>query len=65
MSVNLNDVAVDLTLREGLEDSQNITSIKEFLAVLGQRWREIGPEAAQAEFEAIVARAGTSSAHDD
>lgn len=64
MSVNLNELAAELTLMEGLEDSQNIASMKEVIAVLGLRWRAMPYEAAFAEFEAIRDRAGTFSAHD-
>jgi hypothetical protein len=46
MTVNLNEVAIALTHVEGLASNQNVTDTKEFLAVLGLRWRAMpaGPE---------------------
>ena len=63
MTVNLNEVAVALTAAEGLANSQNVTATKEFLAVLGLRWRAMSDADALAEFEAIRSRAGLGSAH--
>ena len=63
MSVNLNEVAAAITRVEGLSDEQNITETKEFLAVLGLRWRGMSEADALAEFEAIRSRAGLSSTH--
>lgn len=58
MSVNLNDLARDLTLMEGKEKSLNIGDTKELLAVLGERWRGMSVDAALLEFAAIRDRAG-------
>lgn len=58
MSVNLNDLARELTLVEGKSESMNIGDTKEMLAVLGQRWRSMPEEEAEAEFRAILERAG-------
>jgi hypothetical protein len=63
MTVNLNEVAIALTQAEGLASNQNVTDTKEFLAVLGLRWRAMPIDEALAEFEAIRERAGLGSAH--
>ena len=63
MTVNLNEVAIALTRVEGLASNQNVTDTKEFLAVLGLRWRAMPVEDALAEFAAIRDRAGLGSDH--
>jgi hypothetical protein len=60
MSVNLNDLARDLTLVEGKDNSVGIADVKEILAVLGDRWRSMPEEQALEEFRAIIERAGTN-----
>ena len=63
MTVNLNEVAVALTRVEGLAANQNIADTKEFLAVLGLRWRALHIDEALAEFVAIRERDRLGSEH--
>lgn len=60
---NLNDLAREITLMEGLAKKQSIAQIKETLGLLGARWREMGEEVALQEFQCIMDRAGSLSSH--
>jgi hypothetical protein len=63
--INLNDLAKELTEVEGLLQEQSISDTKEFIAVLGMRWRDMPREDALKEFEAICERGGLHSEHND
>lgn len=58
---NLNKLSAELTIEEGLKESSSIGQTKEFLALLGKRWREMSPEDFLAEATAIKDRAGRKS----
>lgn len=55
--INLNELAAELTLAEGLKVSITDAQVKELLGCLGRRWRK-QPEMILAEVAAIVERAG-------
>jgi len=60
---NLNDLARDITLQEGLDSNQNIGDVKEVLALLGIRWRNMPLEEAMIEINCLIARGGKLSDH--
>lgn len=62
--VNLNDLAHQVTLMEGLNSEQSVAQIKETIALLGIRWRSLSEEEALDEFRNIRERAGSSSEHE-
>ena len=55
---DLNKLSAELTLEEGLNESLSIGQVKELLALLGKRWREMSTEDFLAEATAIKDRAG-------
>lgn len=55
---NLNKLAREITLVEGLEKSISIAQVKEVLGILGERWRDGTVEQMAAEVSALVSRAG-------
>lgn len=61
--INLNEIMRELAKKEGLTQNQPVAQVKEVIALLGLRWREMSDEQAQAEFEAIKNRAGLNSRH--
>lgn len=60
---NLNDLARDITIMEGLEQNQSVAQVKETLGLLGIRWRSMPLDEAIQEFECILERAGALSSH--
>jgi len=56
--MNLNDLATEVTLDEGLKVQISVAQSKEILGVLGRRWRQLPPAEVLSELAAIVARAG-------
>jgi len=60
---NLNDLARDITLQEGLDSKQNIGDVKEILALLGIRWRNMPLEEAMIEINCLISRGGKLSDH--
>lgn len=60
MSVNLNDLAVELAREEKGDKQVSIAQIKEILGILGRRWRSLSFAERSEEFWAIYERAGTS-----
>lgn len=63
VKVDLDKLARDLTVEEGLKQSLAVAQVKEVLACLGRRWRFMPPEEFAAEVAAIVERAGLRSQH--
>lgn len=61
---NLRTIAREITLHEGLARSAGgIAQTKEFLALMGIRWRGMDEEEALAEFRCLRARGGLLSQH--
>lgn len=60
---NLNTLARDLTLNENLKKSLSIAQVKEILALLGLRWRNLPTEDFLFEVDLILKNAGKSSQH--
>lgn len=65
MAADLNEMAAEITRAEGLSKSLNVTEIKEVIALLGIRWREMSEQGFLNEALAIRAKAGLGSAHND
>lgn len=63
MTTNLNEMAQQLTLIEGLADQLNITQIKEVLGLLGIRWRAMAHDDFLEEVMAIRHKGGVGSSH--
>ena len=60
---NLNTLAQELTVAEGLGQSLSIGQVKEVLALLGIRWRNMPMEDAMAEISCLMERGGKLSEH--
>lgn len=58
---NLNTIAEEVTAAEGLKTSVSIGQVKEIIGIMGDRWRNMPIDKAQAEFAAIITRAGLRS----
>ena len=61
--INLNELARQITLAEGLSQRQSIGQIREMLGILGHRWRHMTDEEVQQEVDCIRERAGLNSQH--
>lgn len=64
MSINLNELAKEITLLEGKSESINIAQVKEMIAILGNRWRAMEMNEVIEEVNAIRDRAGTKATND-
>lgn len=58
---NLNELAADISRQEGL--GQGIGQVKEVLALLGIRWRNMSLEDAMIEINCLITRGGKLSEH--
>lgn len=58
---NLNKIAVDITRREGKLQNMTIAQVKEIIAVIGMRWREMPFGDVLREVAAIYEKAGMSN----
>lgn len=62
MKVNLNTLANEITDAEQGKVNLTVAQVKDVIAALGHRWRDLPAPQAAAEFAAITERAGKSSA---
>ncbi len=60
---NLNELAADISRQEGLARGVGVAQVKEVLALLGIRWRNMPLEDAMIEINCLVTRGGKLSEH--
>ena len=60
---NLNLLAFDIARQEGLRRGIGIAQVKEVLALLGIRWRNMDLESAMIEINCLLSRGGKLSEH--
>lgn len=65
--MNLNKLAKEITVMEGLKQSLSIAQVKEVIALLGIRWRKMIADKEEDrmdnEIDLIILRAGEESEH--
>jgi len=60
---NLNELASDIARQEGLASGVGVGQVKEILALLGIRWRNMPLEDAMIEINCLISRGGKLSEH--
>ena len=54
MSVNLNELAKEITLKEGLKESISIAQVKEIIKIFGNRWQSMTFDGVVEEVNTII-----------
>ena len=60
---NLNQLATEIAIQEGLSFGVGVAQVKEILALLGIRWRNMPLEDAMVEINCLISRGGKLSEH--